>query len=434
MDRLLLTTPNRGRVKQRRVPVRATLLQLLGVIVFAVVLPWLLRILVEPVQASLDSQYNAGVGTMAALLGGQIFLRSLTNFPGIRGSKYVIPTFAISYGAVLAIFFFLRLDYSRIQFIASFALCIIWYVLMLHYRQRSVMLEIGIVPGGGTRELQLIDGVSWIPLDQPIALREMRVDGIVADLRADLPVEWERFLAESALSGVPVYHHKQIAESLTGRVEIEHLSENNFGSLIPGLAYVTIKFVTDFVAAVVAAIVLAPVMAVAAFAIRLDSPGPILFRQQRMGYRGEPFTVFKFRTMTDRREAQPSDWRHDAITRVGDDRITRVGHFLRRSRIDELPQIANILRGEMSWIGPRPEAVVLSEWYERELPFYRYRHIVRPGITGWAQVNQGHVAEVDEVLWKLHFDFYYIKYFTPWLDLLIAFRTVNTILTGFGSK
>ena len=429
----LLTTPNRGRVKQRRVLAGSTLLQLGGVIVFAVVLPWLLRILVEPVQASLDSQYNAGVGTMAALLGGQIFLRSLTSFPGIRGANYVVPTFAISYGTVLAVFFFLRLDYSRIQFIASFVLCIIWYIFVLRYRQRTVKLDIGIVPGGETRGLQLLGGVDWIMLDRPVR-PEIRLDGIVADLRADLPEEWERFLAESALAGVPVYHHKQIAESLTGRVEIEHLSENNFGSLIPGLAYVTIKFVTDCIAAVVATIVLAPVMLATAVAIHLDSPGPILFRQRRMGYRGESFTVFKFRTMTDRRGAEPSDGRHDAITRVGDDRITRVGRFLRRSRIDELPQIFNILRGEMSWIGPRPEAVVLSEWYERELAFYRYRHIVRPGITGWAQVNQGHVAEVDEVLWKLHFDFYYIKNFTPWLDLLIVFRTVNTILTGFGSK
>ncbi|CAA9483913.1 MAG: Undecaprenyl-phosphate galactosephosphotransferase [uncultured Sphingomonadaceae bacterium] len=88
----------------------------------------------------------------------------------------------------------------------------------------------------------------------------------------------------------------------------------------------------------------------------------------------------------------------------------------------------------MSWIGPRPEAMVLSLWYERELPFYRYRHIVRPGISGWAQVNQGHVAHVDEVMDKLHYDFYYIRNLTPWLDLLIIFRTMATVLTGFGSK
>ena len=99
-----------------------------------------------------------------------------------------------------------------------------------------------------------------------------------------------------------------------------------------------------------------------------------------------------------------------------------------------MPQILNILRGEMTWIGPRPEASTLSEWYEAEIPFYRYRHIVRPGITGWAQVNQGHVAAVEDVLQKLQYDFYYIKYFSPWLDMLIVFKTIRTVLTGFGSK
>jgi lipopolysaccharide/colanic/teichoic acid biosynthesis glycosyltransferase len=117
-----------------------------------------------------------------------------------------------------------------------------------------------------------------------------------------------------------------------------------------------------------------------------------------------------------------------------DDRITRIGSWLRRTRIDELPQIFNILKWEMSWIGPRPEAEVLSLWYAGELPFYRYRHVVKPGISGWAQVNQGHVAEVAEVHRKLQYDFYYIKYFSPWLDLFILFRTMKTMLSGFGAR
>jgi lipopolysaccharide/colanic/teichoic acid biosynthesis glycosyltransferase len=166
--------------------------------------------------------------------------------------------------------------------------------------------------------------------------------------------------------------------------------------------------------------------------VRLESPGPVLFRQGRTGYRGEVFTVYKFRTM--RHDAEAGDALESAITRPGDERITEVGRFLRRSRLDELPQLINILRGEMSLIGPRPEAEVLARWYEAELPFYRYRHIVRPGISGWAQVNQGHVAAVDDVLDKLHYDFYYIKNFSPWLDLVIAFRTVMTIFSGFGAR
>jgi lipopolysaccharide/colanic/teichoic acid biosynthesis glycosyltransferase len=107
---------------------------------------------------------------------------------------------------------------------------------------------------------------------------------------------------------------------------------------------------------------------------------------------------------------------------------------LRKFRLDELAQILNILKGEMSWIGPRPEAEVLSHWYQGQIPFYRYRHVVKPGISGWAQVNQGHVADVEQVHRKLQYDFYYIKYFSPWLDLLIVVRTIKTILTGFGSR
>jgi lipopolysaccharide/colanic/teichoic acid biosynthesis glycosyltransferase len=122
------------------------------------------------------------------------------------------------------------------------------------------------------------------------------------------------------------------------------------------------------------------------------------------------------------------------FTEENDPRITRVGRFIRKYRIDELPQIWNIIRGDMSWIGPRPEAKELAEWYATEIPFYIYRHAVRPGISGWAQVNQGNVAKVDAATVKLQYDFFYIKNFSPWLDLLIFVRTLRTIATGFGSR
>jgi len=150
-----------------------------------------------------------------------------------------------------------------------------------------------------------------------------------------------------------------------------------------------------------------------------------------MGFRGKVFNVIKFRTMTVMNDGEQ---REASITQAGDQRITKIGHFLRRVRLDELPQIINIIRGEMSWIGPRPEAVSLSAWYELEIPFYRYRHIVRPGITGWAQVNQGHVASLEEIDDKLQYDFFYIKNLSYWLDILIVFRTLRVILSGFGAK
>lgn len=114
--------------------------------------------------------------------------------------------------------------------------------------------------------------------------------------------------------------------------------------------------------------------------------------------------------------------------------ISRVGRILRRHRIDELPQVLNIIKGEMSWIGPRPEAELLAYFYEMQIPFYGYRYLVRSGITGWAQVNQGHVVEVDQIRDKLNYDFFYIKNFSAWLDVLIAGRTLKIMLLGKGAR
>jgi len=372
------------------------------------------------------------IAGVLAVCGGFYMLRSLTIFPGIRASYYILPTFTSAYGIALAVFFLLRLEYNRIYFVLSFIICIAWFYIVYFMLQRQQTISVGVVPYGDVASLREIGSIDWLMLEKPGGNGEI-YDALAADFRADMPDEWERFLADSALQGVTVFHVKQLRESLTGRVEIEHLSENNFGSLIPAAAYLKLKMLLDFLGALIAIVPLLPIFAAVALAVRLDSPGPIFFRQRRIGFRGEPFTVFKFRTMTH--NATPEeDVRDHAITRVGDLRITRIGRFLRRARIDELPQLINILRGEMSWIGPRPEVEILSKWYETELPFYRYRHIVRPGITGWAQVNQGHVADVQEVLGKLHYDFYYIRNFSLWLDVLIAIRTTRTMLTGYGSR
>ena len=282
------------------------------------------------------------------------------------------------------------------------------------------------------RRLAAIDSVTWVRLSEPRLEQLSLCDALVADFSAELPPEWEAFLADAALAGSIVYQVKPLGESLTGRVEIDHLSENSFGSLVPARGYFHLKTLIDWLVALAALPLLAPIMILAAVAIRIEGGGPVLFRQVRIGHRGRRFTVIKFRTM--RTGSAQDDARTSAMTDHFDPRVTRVGAFLRRARIDELPQIFNILRAEMSWIGPRPEAEVLSHWYVGELPFYRYRHVVKPGISGWAQVNQGHVAEVEEVHRKLQYDFYYIKYFSPWLDLLILFKTVRTMVNGFGAR
>ncbi len=410
--------------------------QLSGALLLAVCLPLLLNpnidwMSLQAVIAFLkaDSTVNSAFGTSVTVCAGYYFLRHFASFPGAKATEAIIPTFALAYAALVLAFFFLRLDYSRYQMLASFYMAVIWFYGVYLYAQKRVKPKLALVPGGNTRNITEFGDVTWVRLQAP-DISTLNCNAVVADLRADFAPHWERFIAECALKGIPVYHVKQVAESITGRVEIEHLSENNFGSVLPNYFYARLKNILDFLVAVLVLPIVLPVLLVAGLAVKLSSPGPVFFRQRRVGYGGKVFMIYKLRTMADRRTRSDKP----EITRDGDPRITRLGAFLRQYRIDELPQIFNILRGEMSWIGPRPEALELSAWYEREIPYYVYRHIVRPGISGWAQVHQGHVAEVSEVTGKLHYDFFYIKNFSPWMDMLIVARTIHTILTGFGAR
>ena len=397
--------------------------------------------LISPLIASgklsldLASTVNTQLTSLISAVVALLVFRRVTIYPGARAFGFILPAFSTTFGSAAAMLLVSRASYSGSMLLAGYIASVGMTFLLGYFNQRAAPKRMYYVPVGKTGIVDDTPDVDWIRLVEPVVPDDPNAS-IVVDLRSDHEPEWERMLAQAALSGIPVYHTKQLRESLTGRVQIEHLSENSFGSLLPALGYRGVKRTIDIVASVVLLPILLPLLIVVALLVRASSSGPILFRQRRMGYRGVPFDMIKFRTMVVEQEAMTNDAaaRHSAITRDADDRITRIGRFLRRSRIDELPQIVNILRGEMSWIGPRPEAVPLSAWYESELPFYAYRHIVRPGITGWAQVNQGHVAGLDDVHVKLHYDFYYIKFFSSWLDLLIALRTIGIMLTGFGAK
>lgn len=403
--------------------------QLGGALVAGIILPFVATMLYRPSVASSPTTSETIIGLVLGIVLSFYFLRNVSLFANIKMGYFVLPCVLAGFSITLAMLLFLRLEYNRSLLLSSFLLTLLWFYLASFLASRG-QLRIGIVPFGEVDSALEIKRVDWSYLKRPVLDRNY--EALVADFRADLPDDWEAFLADCALAGLPVLHVKQLKESLTGRVEVEHLSENNFGSLVPFMAYLRMRRAADLLVAVVAGAALLLPLLVVALIVRLESPGPALYRQRRVGYRGQPFDVLKFRTMYDGRVDE--DARHAAMTRNNDERITRFGRFLRRTRIDELPQIVNILKGEMSWIGPRPEAEVLSRWYEAELPYYRYRHIVPPGITGWAQVNQGHVAEIEHVSYKLHYDFYYIKYFSAWLDALIVARTIHIVLTGFGAR
>ncbi|MEO5612405.1 MAG: sugar transferase [Sphingomicrobium sp.] len=405
--------------------------QYVAALVLGALLPAVMRGTVLPGLPGEAATVNALFGNLFAITLAFWMRLSFETYPGIRSTYVIFPTALTGHGLVVLGFLITRLPYDRLSLAMGFTANVLWSYFLYFYVGRTIRQRIAIVPFGAVARLSEIGNVQWHLLKRPRLQDAASSHAIVADFAADLPDEWEAFLADAALAGRIVYQVKQLSESLTGRVELGHLSENSFGSLLPARGYFYLKSLGDFLFAVVLLPFALPLMAVVALAIRAEGPGPILFRQARIGYAGERITVYKFRTM---KPVSIEDERRAAMTSEDDERITRVGRFLRTTRIDELPQIFNILRWEMSWIGPRPEAEVLSIWYTSELPFYRYRHVVKPGISGWAQVNQGHVAEVADVHYKLHYDFYYIKYFSPWLDLLILFRTIKTVLSGFGAR
>ncbi|MBS7836982.1 sugar transferase [Wohlfahrtiimonas chitiniclastica] len=288
-------------------------------------------------------------------------------------------------------------------------------------------LKLAIVPFGDIGEIQRFRNVDSRLLELP-QLGNTRFDAIVADLRADMPDEWAKFLGDCAISGIPVYHSRQMLEQLTGRVKIKHLSENVFGTLQPSAFYGIIKRCIDIFAVILLLPIVVLILIIVGILIKLDSKGPIFYIQKRIGYKNKIFEMYKLRSMR-------IDLAGKGFTEQGEDpRITRIGKVIRKYRIDELPQLLNVLKGDMSFIGPRPESLDLSVWYEKEVPFFSYRHIVRPGISGWAQVTQGYAAEVEGMTTKLQYDFYYIKHFSFWLDVLIVFKTIKTMLTGFGAR
>jgi lipopolysaccharide/colanic/teichoic acid biosynthesis glycosyltransferase len=404
---------------------------MLGALVLCVGLPHMMNALASPYGWDDPVAQATSVSAAIAIVSGFWLHRSVSALPGTRESSGILPSYLLSFGMVLVIILMARIDYSRILLAAGFGLSIACFYAIYLLSQRHSVLYLGVVPGGKSQALFGLENVRAVLLtleDLPYDL-----DAVAADLRHPHPDAWEARMADYVLAGLPVYHAKNLLESLTGRTELEHLSENTFGTLGPLAPFQKAKRAIDWICALIAIVALSPGLLLVGLMVRIDSPGPALFAQQRVGFRGRPFCVYKFRTMVAQ-PTQPRDERSEFITATNDERITRLGRVLRKTRVDELPQILNILRGEMSWIGPRPEAAKLSEWYTEEIPFYRYRHVVYPGITGWAQVTQGHVADVDDVRQKLEYDFYYIRNFSFWLDLLIIAKTVKTMATGFGHR
>lgn len=240
------------------------------------------------------------------------------------------------------------------------------------------------------------------------------------------PAEKQARVVSAAVQPVPM------RAPVSGALDLEtvdSLAVTRAASAIAHNDISVFKRLVDIVASLGLVICLAPVLLVTALAIKLESKGPILYRQKRVGYQGRVFEVFKFRSMVNDAERDGPQY-----AAVGDSRVTRVGRIIRRLRIDEIPQTLNVLRGEMSFVGPRPERPEFVTDLEKAIPHYHERHLVKPGITGWAQVKYEYAATVEGAREKLRYDLYYIRHFTPFLDLLIILMTVRVALFGVGSR
>ena len=396
---------------------------------FCVVLPIPIYATGEPFAAELGGTEFTIIATAIGYSVVWYCGRRLDAFPRaiLQGNiGYVAPVAVLTYALIAAVLLLLRIDYSRIQFFGSGLLTLLWMAGVAQLRARYLIRNYAVMPRSSIAVMPILTTCRWLDFDD-VQSRGMRVDAIVADLAADLGEGRLAALADAAIAGVPVLDRRYIVETLTGRTPLGGLTPNEFGSLLPSRQYLVVRRVLELALTVFLLPVLLPILLVVALIVRLDSPGPVFFVQTRIGRRGRPFRMIKFRTMFHG-AAGPS------FTATVDPRVTRIGGFLRQCRLDELPQLFNILRGDMSWVGPRPEAASLEQGYVRDIEHFALRGIVRPGVTGWAQINQGYAHAPDEMRSKLEYDLYYLKHCSLWLDLVIVLRTFAVVFRGTGAR
>jgi sugar transferase (PEP-CTERM system associated) len=266
------------------------------------------------------------------------------------------------------------------------------------------------------------------------ALEELSIDRSVSrvivaisERRGTMPV---RELLNVRLAGVRVDYANSLLEKINGKIELEDLHPS---ALIFSEGFrlnksaLFIRRSASILISTVGLVLALPIMPIVALLVKVSSPGPVLFTQERVGRKGKRFTIYKFRTMRQDAEAAGARW-----ATKNDPRITAIGRFLRKTRLDEIPQFWCVLKGDMSFVGPRPERPEFVQWLSGAIPYYNLRHIIRPGLTGWAQVRYNYGASLDETKEKLKYDLYYIKHMSLSLDLLIMFKTIKTVLLWRG--
>ena len=368
------------------------------------------------------------IGSIIAFIASSVLLDRTLRYPGRRSSLVTIPIALFPILILVAFIAFTRTYYSRPYLIVQALATISWAFTRYQVMRRPQARTLAVLPFGDTSLMQGISELRLFTLKKP-RLYNASFDGVVADLHAEIPPEWAAFLADCVMQQIRVYHVASIGESLTGRVSLQHLAAMHVDSLRPPPWFNPVKRTLDVLVVLLTSPLTIPIGCLTAIAVRIDSPGKSLYQQIRVGAQGREFTLFKFRSMRVDAEAKGAQF-----TEQQDPRITRIGHFLRKTRLDELPQLWNVFKGDMSLVGPRPERPVFVEEYDRSIEHYQLRHLVRPGLTGWAQIEAGYSSDTAGTVRKLERDFYYIKYRSLALDTFIIYRTIRTVCSGSGAR
>ncbi|MBB1269283.1 exopolysaccharide biosynthesis polyprenyl glycosylphosphotransferase [Shewanella sp. SR44-3] len=279
---------------------------------------------------------------------------------------------------------------------------------------------------------QIVDDFSFDMMINDYTITNLNKKVVCHYNASDLTKEQRHYLVVATELGAWVEPLVSYLDSRLGYTEVRLLHSSYFlhqkaFSILSTKRTQYAKRSVDFFSALLLSLVALPIGLLTALAIKLETPGPVFYKQKRTGQYNEEFEVIKFRSMGNDAEKLGAQWasKHDA-------RVTKVGNFIRKTRIDELPQIINIIKGEMSIVGPRPEREVFIEGLEKEIPYYRFRHAVKPGVTGLAQVSYPYGASIEDAVWKHKYDIYYIKHHSAWLDVKILFKTVKVVLFGMG--
>lgn len=371
---------------------------------------------------------NVLIGTLIGYLLSSVTLHNLGRFPGNRPLSYMIPVLTVSLLSITAFIIFTRIEYSRSVLLIGLGIVPVVTYLEFKLRQNLQTGRYAVVPFGFYDELIRLNPKKFYLLDQP-QLSAPDTVGILVDSNEQLPGKWQQFIAEELSKDTPVMDSVSAYESISGKSPLDHYGELAGHELLPSQAYLTAKRILESSVILLSTPIAVPFIVTVAIAVKLESKGPAFFIQRRVGKGGREFSMYKIRSMRTDSEINGAQFAGE-----DDPRITRIGKFIRKMRIDELPQFLNILKGDMALIGPRPEQAAFVKEFEQVIPLYSFRHIVRPGITGWAQVTHGYAADEDETREKLAHDFYYVKNLSLWLDLDIVFKTIKTMLTGFGAR